>query len=290
MYKNTFPAIALFLVLLFSGCMGGATSETSTTEISVRQVTPGIVVTDFSSYPTVDAGDTTDLNLIVQNMGDVVAKDIWVDIYQHGSFQNTTPWTQVIGDLSPPDPATGLEGESYAAYWTVIAPKVPETQFRSVMGRVHYTYTTTATTNVYLVGKDEWLEQGADAFSTYSTASIGPMTMELLPLPAIRINQPVDEKTVSLNLIFKNTGDGKVDGDLYGFEIKVDGLDITQQTSCANYGTYGIKLFGLEGERSIRCDVPLSYPGGAVSHIIEAKIDYKYYSDTPALTIEVNKV
>jgi hypothetical protein len=116
------------------------------------------------------------------------------------------------------------------------------------------------------------------------------MTLEILPLPPIRINQPVEEYTASINLVFKNTGEGTVDGDLKGFEIKVDGLDITPGTNCASYGTSGIKLFGSEGERSIRCDVPLTYTAGAVSHIIEAKVDYDYYSDTPALTIEVTKV
>lgn len=290
MYKNTFPALALFLVLLFAGCIGSPTSETDVTSISGRQVTPGVVVTDFSSYPQADAGDTTDINFIVQNLGESVARGVWVEIYQRGSFQNTSTWDQSIGELSPPDLETGLEGEVYAAFWTVIAPNVQETHLKSLKGRVHYTYTTTATTNVYLVGKEEWLEQGSEAFSTYSTSSIGPVTMQIIPLPAIRINQPVEEKNVSLNLVFKNTGDGEVDGDLKGFEIKVDGLDVTPGTTCASYGTSGIKLFGSEGERSLRCDVPLSYPGGAISHIIEAKVDYDYYSDTPALTIEVNKV
>ena len=190
----------------------------------------------------------------------------------------------------------------------MLAPTVPTTQSKSLKARITYDYKSTASTNIYLVSKQEYDEFGADAFKTYSTSSVGPLSMEVLPLPPYRLAPGRTEQTIHLGLVFRNTGIGTVDGNVHDFTVLMKkGIEVIDLNELDDLPTDGIaavcdgvtvdangvaeiKLFGADQERSVRCTFDLDYPGEAVSYIAEISAEYTYYIDTPALNIQVRNL
>jgi len=285
----------LLSILLVSGCVMGPKTKAPTAK---GGKTYGLVISEFSALPSIDSNDIVDLNIYSQNQGEGTAKDITVSLYQRGGFdinEGRTPRDQTYAELLPPEPELNTPGDVFSTFWSLTAPTVKEDQFKSLKARVTYDYDSIATTNIYLVAKEEWDEKGAASFKTYSTSSIAPITVSIIEVPAVRISDSsTRSKKVSLNILFANTGTGTlIDGELRNFQLLVKRAG-QQEEDVSNYcGITGglVKMYGAEQSRALRCDFPLdfNYDDGSMAYILEAKIDYTYYIDTPAVSIKILK-
>jgi len=307
--RKLFFVFLLLLILLFSGCIG---QEEERKAVGAG-ITKGAEFTEFSSISEVDSGDEkVEVNAYVQNLGGGSASDIELELYQLSGFtlQSGPHYVGSTTKLVPPDTEFNIPGDTLSAYWTLRAPMSESDKVRSLFCKLKYTYESRASTNIELVSKTEWDSKGgASAFKTYSTATAGPVTISIIPLPAVRISDPtVLEKTVPIDIILKNTGSGVIDDKrVYDFKMTFTGGEESEELSksvqspkivCESVeGLEGglkrshIRLFGVEQERSIRCDLTLPFEAetGSIGYIVETSIKYEYSINSPPLNIKVRK-
>lgn len=292
--------LCLILLVLFSACIKEEPKEVQV----VKGYTYGLAIREFNSLDKVYPGEEIEATLYVQNVGDEKARDIKAELYQRGSLELLEPKIKTVTDLSSPDPEFGIKGEIGTIYWTLKGPEDVRTEkTQTLRARVTYDYTSRASTNVYLVGRDAWIEQGVEAFPVYSTSSTGPVTISIIPLPAIKVNEKGNKDVVDvvLNLLVRNTGSGTIVGNLRDFKLFVKHgdkrpVDITDSCKAdlieisRSSKKYELKPYGKEQERSVRCSFDLDYEGDmddATSYIVEASANYTYYIDTPPLTVKL---
>ena len=292
--KTSKIALLLFLLLILtlSGCIGSTKTKPPSTSGPTKSYSYGLAVTDFSSQKEVDSGDTADISLTLQNVGNSKATNIVSEIYQTSGF--TGALTNNVGTLLPPDAELGLPGETTTVFWTLTAPSVQNDQIKSLVGRITYDYASSATTNIYLVGAKTYNELGPGSFHTYSTNSVGPVSIKITPTPPFKVSSDTTSKTVHIDLLIENTGTGHVINDeVRNFAIKVTGAHNIPASSinCENVGTdKTVKLFGAEQARSVKCTLSdLPFDGGSSSYIVSVTANYTYYIDTPPLNIKVMK-
>jgi hypothetical protein len=148
-------------------------------------------------------------------------------------------------------------------------------------------------------------EGGASTFKTYSTSSQGPVTLEIIPVPAIKVSDPETVyKDVSIDIIIKNTGSGVISNNLvYNFELLIKGEQneyfnkegssgrIRCDSVETDYEDNRVRIFGVEQERSLRCGLKLDFDKekGSIGYIIEAGIKYDYTVDSDPLNILIEK-
>ncbi|MFH1424424.1 MAG: hypothetical protein ABIG20_01950 [archaeon] len=280
--------LLLILVNLFSGCI--SSGDTGNLEPNPEMGrTYGLIITGFSSRASVDELDTVDIDLYVQNIGDADARSIEAQLFQKEGFsvvENIKKYSRLFA----PDEALGMEGEIFSPFWVATAPGVAQDEIKSLKARVTYTYNSTATTNVYLVSKEDMDEKGESSFATYSTSSQAPITVSIVSLPALKVRS--GNVNVPIDMSIRNTGTGVVvDDQITGFSMSVNGDKLEKDTlaNCSglNSDKESITLFGNAGERAVKCDIPLTFTGQSQSYIIEVTIKYRYYIDTAPLAILV---
>jgi len=371
--------LVLLLTILVSGCLGG--QKTDTPKSVGIALTKGVEITEFSTLDKVDEGETIELNLYVQNMGDAQATNLVAELYQFSGFecpslnficcgtgnQRLNPGWDSINDLSetcvegkipvvtttcdatetcsdkcasigvyqkavasgstctcekgcptqardklvPPEKDMNMPGDTFSPYWSLQAPDVAEDQTRAILGKLYYTYTSTVSTNIQLVSKAEWDSKGgASAFNTYSTSSQAPVTLSITPVPAIRVSdKTVDEKTVSIDIVIRNTGSGVITNPyVYDFTMRFSGADGTEEMDISKgedspiHCTGGVvaefddhenvvRIFGVQQERSVRCDLdlPFSQETGYSGYLVESSVTYNYAIDTSPVNIKILK-
>jgi len=180
--------LVLLLVFSIAGCAG-----TSGAEKDVRKATTlttkGLSVKEFSGRGEVDEREPYDVDIYVQNVGDELARDVEIRLYQTAGFKGAELLTK--DEIQPADPDLGLAGETFTSYWTLDAPAVTGDQIKSLKARIYYDYTSKASTNIHLVAKEEYDELGSGAFKTYSTSSEGPVTVTIPEIPAYRVRPEI---------------------------------------------------------------------------------------------------
>ena len=289
--KNKSLLLLLFLIVLIfsSGCISG-TKTKPPSSTPAKTYTYGLVVNDFSSQNEVDEGETADISLTLQNVGSSKAENINAKIYQTSGF--TGNLENNVGTLLPPDIELGLPGEMTTIFWTLTAPSVSEDQIKSLIGRITYDYSSSASTNIFLVSPSTYEELGPESFQVQSTSSSGPVSIEIIPTKPFKVPSGTTNKTVHINLVIKNTGTGRIVNDeVRDFNIKVTGAHAISSVSCDNVnGDNSVKLFGSEQARSVKCTLNnLPFDGGSSSYIVSVSANYTYYIDTPPLSIKVKK-
>jgi len=299
----------LLLILLSSGCIG----KTEERKAVGEGKTKGVEFTEFSAISEVDSGDEkVEVNAYVQNLGAGSASDIELNLYQLSgfTFDDGPNYVGSTTKLVPSDKEFNIPGDTLSAYWTLKAPIVESDKVRSLFCKLKYTYESRASTNIALVSKTEWdFKGGVSAFKTYSTATEGPVIISIIPVSAIRISDPtVQEKTVPIDIIIKNTGTGVIDDKrVYDFKMTFTGGGASEELSTKTQSpkivcesvegleTFlkrpHIRLFGVEQERSIRCDLtlPFNTETGSIGYIVETSIKYDYSVNSNPLNINVRR-
>ncbi|HIJ98856.1 TPA: hypothetical protein H1005_02840 [archaeon] len=136
----------LAIVLIFSGCIGGGDRKNQT-------FGSGLNVISFTALRQVDSAEQFDLDLVVQNIGDKDATNIQADLFQTSAITILNNRVQTESRLLPPDIEKGIEGEDTIFSWSLQAPTLTEDQTKSLQARITYDYTSTATSNLYIVSK-----------------------------------------------------------------------------------------------------------------------------------------
>jgi hypothetical protein len=169
------PILFLIILLVFiSGCTNQNQNPTVSTE-------DGVSITDFSFNPSsVYAGYNAGLGLEFQNLGGSKAEITKIQIYgvdfTSGSSSTQREWRIVKGnqevdiangltskgELDPPEPDVGIEGDKDYYEWRLQSPLVTAKTDYDFRVRIEYSYTTVYTGIIRLVHED-YLESLSDA-------------------------------------------------------------------------------------------------------------------------------
>ncbi len=300
--KLLLTILIISLALSISGCADIVDKfplPTEEAEVSSagfgKSLTYGIIIRDFSpSQSSVDSGDEVELGLDIENVGAHEAENIAINLFQKSGFSIVSENSVSAISLLAPDLVFEQPGERLYSYWVMTAPSVSVNQQKSLKARITYDYSSLATSNIHLVSRDIYNEQGPGAFSIQSTTSLAPVSFAIYDVPPIKVSSsPESSVDVSLNIVIRNTGSGSVSGNIQNFAVyTVRGPvrnDVTA-TSCSDDVSGGeVSLFGKTQERSVKCDLSLDYLEDITSYTIEVLGDYTYIMDTDPVSILVKE-
>ncbi|MFQ6009712.1 MAG: hypothetical protein ACE5J7_01170 [Candidatus Aenigmatarchaeota archaeon] len=277
-------AVVVFVVLI-SGCFGQPPVDQEI-ECATSMVN-GLSITCFSSsVGDLRSGQSTTLQLEVENKGEDVVSQEWgaahLIIPTDWSLEKAVTLAYPK-DLKNADPATGRPADIYQFRWRATSPGLPRGQVRydTIIGRVYYDYTTTAS------GVIPVYPYGEDIVETASfTSSVGPVAISVAVMP----NPPAIEfagEEFSLSIVVTNTGEGQVymnntvnSGNLELEETERDivNLDIVLPTglNVTDPGCYkDIEL--IRGRATAICDVEvIDKPVAKQLHPVTIKAYYGY--------------
>ena len=259
-----------------------------------KSLTYGIIIRDFSpSQSSVDSGDEVELGLDIENVGAHDAENIEVNLFQKSGFSIVSENSVSATSLLAPDLEFEQSGERLYSYWVMTAPSVSVNQQKSLKARISYDYSSLATSNIHLVSRDIYNEQGPGAFSIQSTTSSAPVSFAIYDVPPIKVSSSPESVDVSLNIVIRNTGSGSVSGNIQNFAVyTVRGPvrnDVTAASCSDDVSSGEVSLFGKTQERSVKCDLSLPYLEDITSYTIEVLGDYTYIMDTDPVSILVKE-
>ncbi len=274
--------LALAAVLFAAGC-------TSKTQPAFQG--NGVEITLFNAPSSVDVNERFSVDIVMQNTGENLASDIEAELVQKSNFNVQAPLKKKTDFLFPPVPEKSVPGEEFVTSWILTAPPVPSDQTKSVVARVTYDYTSNATSNIYVVPKEQYDEMGAESFNTYSTSTLGPVLISIQPLPAFKIRQGQSSVNALVILSIDDIGGGSLVGKIENFKLtlKSGGKTEDKTSTCRDVVNGEIQLLGRQGSITIRCEFPLPAGDSAISYIVDASGDYRYYIDSQPLPILVRK-
>lgn len=203
--KRSFFVILLAAsVVVFSGCVEFGEEETETGR--------GLVITSFDAVPgEVFSGDSFDLLLDVQNVGDRTAENVVANITQKGGASEDNSGFTGDTDLDPP--TEDFEGEIHTFDAEMNAPTIsvgPEDV--RLKGRVNYEYTTDARVLLPIIEKDEYMRRArADEEIPdmgVSRVSKGPFTVSIDGESPARIEEEEGDVDVRFSIEGNNIGSG----------------------------------------------------------------------------------
>lgn len=200
--KKALVLIAVAAVLFSSGCLGFGAGKTITTG-------SGVQVNVFEpDFPDLEAGDTFDLYLEVENIGGADATNTYAHLYDI----DTTEWgvtepSQSIGTLESPDEFSETPGEIGEARWDMTAPVAGiskgVTYTYTPKVRLLYGYQTVATANIPLMKKDEYTRlkerDMLNVPTVVTDVSKGPLAVTISARSPIVIDD-YDEDTVEFRV------------------------------------------------------------------------------------------
>lgn len=235
--KKIFPFL-IGLVFL-SGCLGigGGGKEVSGY---------GIEITSFEVFgpPQIYSNDEIDLSLTVKNTGGKPARDVTGYLYGLSEdWELTDEKKQVADELKGPDEEMDIEGEQDNAIWTLVAPDLPKglTNTYNPRVRVFYLYSTSASTQVPIITRDEYRKMVREGEKIpkqkVTTVTKGPLGVEITSAnPVIMRGEGEDfrlmVKVTNLNdgSVFKYDTENipKLGTDDYNkIELKIDAEGVT---------------------------------------------------------------
>lgn len=248
--KKALVLIAVAAVLFSSGCLN--TGKTITTG---RGVQVNIFEPDF---PELEAGDTFDLYLEVENIGGTDATNTYAHLYDI----DTSEWglsgseSVSIGTLSAPDELSGTPGEIGDAKWDMTAPTglskgVTYTYTPKV--RLLYGYQTVATANIPLMQKDEYSRlkerDMLDVPAVTTEVSKGPLAVTISARSPIviddydedtvefRVNVDILEKGGVIDPEWETSDSAITSEEMDKLKIKISASGVDSAVDCPAYGT-----------------------------------------------------
>jgi len=160
--KKYLCLLLLTLIMFVSGCIGGQTSTTGASD--------GLVITEFGfgGIKSLEAGESVDIEMTIENVGDSPASVISVELFgpryyteskENEEQEHTMEWKLIkepdfAKSLPAANPETGYHPFSNS-YWTLTAPKgiTSDTDFTFFV-RVKYNYMTTFTGKLLVMTSD----------------------------------------------------------------------------------------------------------------------------------------
>ncbi len=264
--KKALVLIAVAAVLFSSGCVFPGTGKSITTG-------QGVQVNIFEpDFPDLEAGDTFDLYLEVENIGGADATDAYAHLYDI----DLTEWgvssgSVSIGNLDSPDELSETPGEIGEARWDMTAPTglskgVVYTYTPKV--RLLYGYQTVATANIPLMKKDEYTRlkerDMLNVPSVVTEVSKGPLAVSISARSPIVIDD-YDEDTVEFRVnvdILEKGGVIDPDWDTSNSGITSDEMDklkITIKASGVESADVDCEAFNTAEEVTLRRGASLVY-------------------------------
>ena len=276
---------ALLAIVFTAGCASKNVSLSGGT---------GIEIVLFNAPAVVDAEEQFAADLVIQNVGDGIATNVNAVLAQKSNFVVNAPGKKEIDILYPPVPEKDVPGEQFVTSWILKAPKVPTDQVKSLVARVTYDYSSNATSNIYVVPKEQYDEMGAESFRTYSTSSNGPILISIQPLPAFKIRQGQKAVNALVVLSIQDVGGGSLVGKIENFKLTLTSgsyaKDITSSCSGVPIRSREIQLLGRNKGIDLKCEFVLPAGESSISYIVDATADYTYYIDSEQLSIDVISV
>ncbi len=289
MVRHSLP-ILLILILLVSGCTsaGGGTG-------------PGVVILGFEpDFSSVESGDDVKLYLRVQNQGGMEAENVeaeltGIDPTEWGVFVKTK-YLGSAGNLIPPRPEYGTEGETDTSTWDLQAPRLAGTlsQTYSPAVRVYYTYQTVATKPITLVDEDELrrlIQMGQSLPTKETTYTAGPLLVNIVTGKYIKSTDQWG-RTFPITIHIENTGPGTVGSKYKSFEREDYPVDV-RITLPNGLGTAGdcqtYQRIDLWKGKSydLTCDLRITRaPSITEERTIGVRLEYGYHVDA-ATTVAV---
>ena len=243
----------MVMIILTSGCIG---------QSNVDSGTDGLVVKNMYVDPPesdIQSGEMITVRADVENIGSATARNVVAELVgaswlATGSQAITT---QILGDMSPPDPRYGLPGHTRQVTFRLPAPLLPEGQKANfnLKIRVHYDYETTSVVQVQGYGRDRYN-------TLFQQGKITPPATTSLPIQVSR-NVPVTISMTGPNKVvvgpslyeeytyqitFRNVGsqvpyvqyaDGRVEDGLIGGNIWVLGPGVFF-SNCLDIGPFDL--------------------------------------------------
>lgn len=210
----------LLLVLAVSGCTGRQFRGAGIASV-------GLVVSQFAPEEVEVKGEgvnTMELFLTLQNIGEAVATNIRIDLFNYGDFVGRTSFN--ISSLDPPQGE--VPGEKGDATFVLTVPRrelgIVDTV--DIGARIAYDYNSRGTADVYAIPKAEWKakeELGAKGVRTDSVSTNGPIAVSVGARQPIVVSKDIN--SFSLHVDLDNVGIGSVKSSTYGYDV-VDAVDL----------------------------------------------------------------
>lgn len=209
MKRNFLVFLVIASIVFFSGCIEFGDDDTVETGHGVR-------ITSFQAMPSeVFSGDSFDLLMDVQNVGDKTARDVEASITQTGGASESDDNGFGSGtNLAPP--TDDFDGEIHTFEAEMDAPEItvgPESV--TLKGRLYYEYETDARVLLPVMSREEYrtrIQAGDDIPGMgVSRVSRGPFTVDIDgPSPALIDDDDDEEDEMDFRFYIRgeNIGNG----------------------------------------------------------------------------------
>ncbi|MBN2094650.1 MAG: hypothetical protein JW727_01250 [Candidatus Aenigmarchaeota archaeon] len=261
--KNIFFAgFMMLLVVATSGCtsFGGSNNEPIT-------YGSGLSIIDFGSgYDYVSSGDTIDIVLKVQNLGDTTIENVVAKPYRLSWVGYSSEQRCNQPQLYPPNEELNRIGDPCTITWkNVRVPEIGETETYTAGVRIYYDYATITTAKVYALTEDAYKgmrERGVmpDTAKTISN-SRAPIVVDVLMDNVFIVGGSNDKIPVTLK--FTNIDNGYPQGDTSDpREFTIDSVKVESlgQNLVGSVDTSECRNARLRGGKTGDCIVKISPP------------------------------
>ncbi len=294
MAKISISILALVMIILIAGCIGGQEKNVVVT------ANDGIVINSFTTIPSLTeaiSGDTVTFDLEIENTGGTTARNVEVELYGiEGQWRNAdgsvidSTLKKSFGTLKPPLPERNIPGDFRMVQWNLMTPpiaqglKLPLT----ITARVTYDYNTSGFLQITAVNENEYERmriEGKSPDAPIIQNSNGPIKLDVPTADQYRyivVSTEEDEFTYPFRIIFTNVGSG--------FPLSEGrGGKITGTIELLGSGVEFDDCFGVSGGKKINLDdsdIPLKLrDSNSVPISCSIKFDSSVWKDKPMDTV-----
>lgn len=290
--------LAVALVVAASGCTD---TDNGVSDADISQ-TEGLVVEQFNAFPAeVPSQTQVQIDLILVNKGESAAENVRWSI-ENIPFDGSRSWTKEGGfqqqglQIAPPNPETGQQAGRRSLHPTMQSPdldrgiSIPYT----MNANITYDYSTRGVTEVTLMSRSRYREQGVSKSSVSLENTGGPVQLQTNTRnPIIYYNS--GEETSVQNSRFCVTATNEGNGDLVGEEVDVTvetsgSLLVSRERDSDGYGnTANGKIEFIGGRTSSQDCFYMQAPdsvSGQLTLPVTVTADYRYQlEDSTAVTV-----
>lgn len=289
--------LALGLVVAASGC----TDTTGSSDVEISQ-TEGLVIDQFDAFPA-EVPDKTQvqLDLVLVNKGGATAENVRWSI-ENIPFEGSRNWEREGGfeqqnlRIASANPETGQQAGRRSIHPTILSPdlsqgiSIPYTMNMNVT----YDYSTTGVTDVTLMSRDRYQEEGSSRSSVSLDNTGGPVQLQTStrnPIIYYSTGGSTNVQDSRFCVTATNEGTGDLVGEKVGVTVETSGtLKVSSQRD-EGYSKSSAGTIEFIGGRSSSQDCfYLQAPNsvsGQLTLPITVKADYTYQiEDSTVVTVD----